>query len=64
MRTTIDLDDAWTEVARVLGTQGKTETVNRALHEVITRHRREQAVEVFRSVPLDLEEETMTQAWR
>lgn len=64
MRTTIDLDDQWVEAAQVLGTTGKSETVNRALHEVLSAHRRAQAVETLRSLHLDLDAETMASAWR
>lgn len=39
-RITIDLDVDWEEVARLLGTRGKTETVNRALAHVLAKHRR------------------------
>ncbi|MFR9750721.1 type II toxin-antitoxin system VapB family antitoxin [Nocardia sp. 004] len=63
MRTTIDLDDDWEEVAQVLGTHGKTETVNRALAHVLAERRRAQAVETFRTVDLDLDSETMRGAW-
>jgi Arc/MetJ family transcription regulator len=64
MRTTIDLDDQWIEAAQVLGTSGKSETVNRALHEVVATYRRAQAVETLRSLHLDLDTETMKRAWR
>ena len=63
MRTTIDLDDNWEEVAQVLGTHGKTETVNRALEHVLAERRRARAVETFRSLSLDLDPETMRGAW-
>lgn len=64
MRTTIDLDDQWKEVAEVLGTSGKSETVNRALAQVLAHHRRLEAVEIFRSIRLDLDDDTMEGAWR
>jgi Arc/MetJ family transcription regulator len=64
MRTTIDLDEQWVEAAQVLGTSGKSETVNRALSEVVAAHRRAQAVETFRSLHLDLDAETMDRAWQ
>jgi Arc/MetJ family transcription regulator len=63
MRTTIDLDEQWVEAAQVLGTSGKSETVNRALSEVVAAHRRAQAVETFRSLHLDLDAETIDRAW-
>lgn len=63
MRTTIDLGDQWVEAAQVLGTEGKSETVNRALSEVVAAHRRAQAVDTLRSVRLDLDDETMRDAW-
>ncbi|MCP2319955.1 antitoxin of type II TA system, VapB [Nocardia amikacinitolerans] len=63
MRTTIDLTDDWEEAARVLGTRGKSETVNRALAHVLAERRRAQAVETFRTVNLDLDPETMRGAW-
>ncbi|GGL30753.1 type II toxin-antitoxin system VapB family antitoxin [Nocardia jinanensis] len=63
MRTTIDLDENWEEVARILGTHGKTETVNRALAHVLDERRRAQAVETFRTLQLDLDPETMRGAW-
>ncbi|WP_169811112.1 type II toxin-antitoxin system VapB family antitoxin [Nocardia amamiensis] len=63
MRTTIDLDEDWEEVAQVLGTHGKTETVNRALAHVLAEHRRARALETFRTVQLDLDPETMRGAW-
>jgi Arc/MetJ family transcription regulator len=64
MRTTIDLDDQWAEAAQVLGTSGKSETVNRALREIVAAHRRSQVVETLRSLHLDLDAETMERAWR
>ena len=64
MRTTIDLDVVWVEAARVLGTSGKTETVNAALAAVVEQARRLRAVETFRTVRLDLDEATMSGAWR
>lgn len=63
MRTTIDLDDNWEEVAQILGTHGKTETVNCALAHVLAERRRVQAVETFRSLQLDLDPGTMRGAW-
>ncbi|WP_406281569.1 type II toxin-antitoxin system VapB family antitoxin [Nocardia sp. NBC_00881] len=63
MRTTIDLTDDWAEAAKVLGTTGKTETVNRALQHVLAERRRAQAVETLRSVRLDLDSDTMRGAW-
>lgn len=63
MRTTIDLNDDWEEVARVLGTHGKADTVNSALAHVLAERRRAQAVETFRTVRLDLDPETMRGAW-
>lgn len=63
MRTTIDLDDSWEEVAEVLGTHGKSETVNRALAHILAERRRAQAAETFRTIQLDLDPETMRGAW-
>lgn len=63
MRTTIDLSDSWSEAAKVLGTSGKTETVNRALDLVLSQHRRADAVKTLRSVRLDLDPDTMRGAW-
>lgn len=62
-RTTIDLADDWAEAAEVLGTTGKTETVNRALAHVLSERRRAQALEALRTVQLDLDPDTMRAAW-
>ncbi|MBO0840481.1 MAG: type II toxin-antitoxin system VapB family antitoxin [Sciscionella sp.] len=64
MRTTIDLADNWEEAAKELGTRGKTETVNRALEEIIARRQRRAAIDTFRSLELELDTDTMDQAWR
>lgn len=63
MRTTIDLSDDWRDVADLLGTTGKSETVNRALGLVLEQRRRAQAVDTFRSVRLELDQDTMRGAW-
>ncbi|MBL1077444.1 type II toxin-antitoxin system VapB family antitoxin [Nocardia sp. 2] len=63
MRTTIDLADDWEEAAKVLGTEGKTATVNAAISRVIAEHRRGEAASILASVELDLDDETMREAW-
>lgn len=62
MRTTIDLTDDRQEAATALGTRGKTETVNAALEEIVARRRREEAVDAFRRLPLDLDDDSVMEA--
>lgn len=63
MRTTITLDeDLFRAAAEVLGTKGRSETVNQALAHVVTNRRR-QAAENLDSMVIDLSEENMRGAW-
>ncbi len=50
-RTVVDLDDAaLAEAARYLGTTTKKDTVNAALHEIIDRRRRAEAIARMRAM--------------
>jgi Arc/MetJ family transcription regulator len=64
-RTVIDLDeDALAVAAEELGTTTKVETVNRALREVAARRRSHQFLDLIGEMELDLDEQTMGEAWR
>lgn len=65
MRTTFTIDDElFQEAAEQLGTHGRSETVNRALEEVVATHRRHAAAAMLDELELDLSEENMQGAWR
>jgi Arc/MetJ family transcription regulator len=64
-RTVIDLDEeALAAAAEELGTTTKVETVNRALREIAARHRSHQFIHLIGDLDLDLDEQTMGEAWR
>ncbi|MFV2198091.1 type II toxin-antitoxin system VapB family antitoxin [Nocardiopsis sp. LOL_012] len=64
-RTVIDIDDdALATAAEELGTKSKVETVNRALREVAARRRSHEFLDLVGELDLDLDEETMKDAWR
>ncbi|MFY7069532.1 type II toxin-antitoxin system VapB family antitoxin [Nocardiopsis changdeensis] len=64
-RTVIDLDEeALAAAAEELGTTTKVETVNRALREIAARHRSHRFIDLIGDLDLDLDEQTMGEAWR
>ncbi|WP_306369700.1 type II toxin-antitoxin system VapB family antitoxin [Nocardiopsis sp. CC223A] len=64
-RTVIDLDeDALAAAAEELGTTTKVETVNRALREIAARRRSHRFIDLIGDLDLDLDEQTMGEAWR
>jgi Arc/MetJ family transcription regulator len=66
-KTTIDIDDELVARASVVvGTSGTTETVQKALEEVVAREARLRLAERLRTMTgIDLDDaEVMAQAWR
>ncbi|WP_116246397.1 type II toxin-antitoxin system VapB family antitoxin [Nocardiopsis sp. FIRDI 009] len=64
-RTVIDIDDkALAAAAEELGTKSKVETVNKALREVAARRRSHEFLDLIEGMDLDLDEQTMKEAWR
>lgn len=64
-RTVIDIDeDALSVAAEELGTKTKVETVNRALREVAARRKSHAFLDLVEELDLDLDEQTMKEAWR
>jgi Arc/MetJ family transcription regulator len=67
VKTRIDLDEELFDRARsILGTSGKSETVNAALREVVVRQAGQEWLDWWASDPLpDLRDpEVMREAWR
>ena len=65
MRTVIDIDDdALRLAAEELGTTSKVATVNAALRRVAEQRASRLMVADILQMDLDLEQETMSQAWR
>jgi len=66
-RTTLDLDeDLVAEAGAILGTSGVSDTVQRALEEVVARDARRRFIDRLQNMRgLDLDDpEVMRQAWR
>ncbi len=56
MRTTLDLpEDLVDEAKSLLGFKSKTDTVVYALHELVRRRKREQLIEMFGKVKIDID---------
>jgi Arc/MetJ family transcription regulator len=61
----IDLDDdALATAAEGLGTTSKVETVNRALREIAARRHSLRFLDLVEELDLELDEQTMKEAWR